>query len=409
MADLVTTPLETSFPGVEVQASVAAGLLRANFPYRPDWEAGATLVILFFTAIWLISILPKLSPTLLILTSILTAQGLIILNLYFWIQARLDLPMASINLMIIGLTLLYLFSGFIKEKQNRQQIHDMFGQYVPSAHIDKMLELPDEFSMNGESKELTVLFSDIRSFTTLSESLSASELKKLLNFYFTPITKVIFEHGGTIDKYVGDMVMAFWGAPVDDPRHRENAIAAALQMIATTEALKPKLHARNLPEIKVGIGLNTGQMNVGDMGSKYRKAYTVLGDAVNLGSRLESLTKFYGVKILLGEDTIKGVEQFRFRFVDRIRVKGKDEAIDAYEPVAESAHLTPELEQSLRQYHQAIEYYHQQHWQDARAILNALNSKSPCKLYQIYLDRIAEFLQNDPGQNWDGAFTHTSK
>jgi len=409
LSDLVTTPLATSFPGVEVQASIAAGLLQDDFPYRPDWEAGATLMTLIVIAFWLILLLPRLPPLLLILTAILTAQAIVILNLFFWIKLRLDLPLASILILIAGLTLLYLLSGFISEKTSRKQLHDMFGQYVPEAHIEKMLMASDGFSMEGESKELTVLFSDIRSFTTLSEKLSATELKKLLNFYFTPITKIIFQHGGTIDKYVGDMVMAFWGAPVEDPHHRKNAIAAALDMIKITEQLKPELRARQLPEINVGIGLNTGFMNVGDMGSKYRKAYTVLGDAVNLGSRLESLTKFYGIKIMLGENTVNGIKQFRFRFIDRIRVKGKDDAINAYEPIGEVSTLSAETEALLQRYQQAIDHYHQKKWQEAKNILEILNTEQPTKLFQIYLQRIEEFLQQPPDESWDGAYTHTSK
>jgi len=273
-----------------------------------------------------------------------------------------------------------------------------------------MLADPDNYSFEGESKELTVLFSDIRSFTTISEGLNATQLKKLLNDFFTPITGIIFDHSGTIDKYVGDMVMAFWGAPIDDDKHRSHAVLAALEMLDKVEALKPEFREQGFPEVNVGIGINTGVMNVGDMGSTYRRSYTVLGDAVNLGSRLESLTKFYGIRLLVGEDTVKDLDEFLLRRIDRVKVKGKDKAVNCYQPMCLLAAADASLRQRVDAYHGALDCYYTKDWGGAQQKLRALLADEPnTLLYQIYLDRIDEHKNAELPPEWDGAFTHTSK
>jgi len=286
----------------------------------------------------------------------------------------------------------------------------MFDQYVPPAHIDSMLDNPDNYTFDGESKDLSVLFCDIRDFTTISEALSATELKKLMNDFFTPITKIIFENNGTIDKYVGDMVMAFWGAPLEDKRHRENAITAALLMLDMVEELNPVFKARNYPEIAIGIGINSGMMNVGDMGSVYRRSYTVLGDAVNLSSRLEGLTKYYGIKLLVGEAAVKDLDGFLMRHNDRVKVKGKIKAVDCYEPICASKQAVAELTERVAAYHKALESYFAQDWDDAENRLKALQEKEPnAKLYKVYLERIEILREEVLPEDWDGSFTHTSK
>ncbi|MDD9896133.1 MAG: adenylate/guanylate cyclase domain-containing protein [Gammaproteobacteria bacterium] len=275
-----------------------------------------------------------------------------------------------------------------------------------------MLEDPDNYTFDGESKELTVFFCDIRDFTTISEALSASELKILLNEFFTPITEIVFKHNGTIDKYVGDMVMAFWGAPLDDPNHRSNAIRATLEILDKVEEMKPFFAEKGYPEIAIGCGLNSGFMNVGDMGSSYRRSYTVLGDAVNLGSRLEGLTKFYGIKFLVGQETARPLmDQFLFRSIDRVKVKGKHEAIECYEPMGELAEVSDEVNARVAEYHTALDAYLQQNWVEAEQKFNALSVKEPdTLLYKVYLKRIYTLLREDTlPEDWDGAFTHTSK
>ena len=244
----------------------------------------------------------------------------------------------------------------------------------------------------------------------MSEALTATQLKKLLNDFFTPITGLIFDHHGTIDKYVGDMVMAFWGAPLDDPDHRGNAVRCALKMLDKTQELKALFLEAGLPEINIGVGINTGLMNVGDMGSIYRRSYTVLGDAVNLGSRLEGLTKFYGVRLLVGAETVTHLEGFLLRTIDKVKVKGKEEAVTCYEPLCEMAEATDWQIEQLKNYHEALDLYYQQAWDRAEEAFGALATSEPgTLLYQVYLDRIAALRGSELQENWDGSFAHTNK
>lgn len=410
LADLRATPVGTQFPGVEVHANIIRSLLSGEFPYRPEWEAGLTLSILVFLGALLSLWLPKLGPVAAITLSSLALATIVSGNFYLWHAHRLDLPIASSCLLILVLTLLNLAYGYLRENASKRLIKGMFNQYVPQAHIDRMLDDPDAYQFAGDSKELTVLFADIRSFTTISEHLSAADLKALLNQYFTPITKIIFDHEGTIDKYVGDMVMAFWGAPLEDEHHAQNGILSAIEMQKATAMLSEEFIARGLPEIKIGVGLNTGIMNVGDMGSSYRRAYTVLGDAVNLGSRLESITKFYGADILVGERTAELCPDLAFSFVDRIQVKGKDEPIGVFQPLGLKSALTREQIEQGSRFDAAYELYLNQQWEEAMQKFYALKAGNPeNKVYQVYIDRISDLRKQELTQGWDGVFRHTSK
>ena len=409
LSDLRATPVGTQYPGVEVHANILDAMLNGGFPYRPEWEAGASAVLMILLGSVLSFWLPRLGPLAAILVSGLAATLVIAGNVWLWVWSRLDLPLAAPLLLLGTLTMFSLGWGFMRESRSRLRLKGMFDQYVPPAHIERMLTDPGAYQFAGESKEMTVLFSDIRGFTSLSEGLPANDLKQLLNSYFTPVTRVIFDHEGTIDKYVGDMVMAFWGAPLDDPQHAAHAVGAALAMQQVTESLAQEFRARGWPEIAIGIGVNTGVMNVGDMGSSYRRAYTVLGDAVNLGSRLESITKFYGVKILVSDSTREQACGFVYRFIDRIQVKGKNEAIDVYEPLCKEGEASPALLAELQHYAQMITCYQAGHWAEALTLLDGLQSDSAQKLYQVYRERIETLQQQPLTENHDGVFRHTEK
>lgn len=407
LADLRATPVGVQYPGVEVHANVLDGILNPHLlKFRPDWWEAATALYLSAVGILLAFLLPRLGPTYMAITGAITFTGTVIGNVLLWTHANMALPMVSSILLILFIVAYNIATGFFSESRQKQQIKSIFNQYVPPAHIDKMLQAPDNVSMDGERKELTVLFSDIRSFTTLSENLSANHLKQLLNRYFDPITECIFTHQGTIDKYVGDMVMAFWGAPLDDKKHAEHAVEAALAMLQITKDLRHTFKQEGLPEIYVGIGINTGEMNVGDMGSTFRRAYTVLGDAVNLGSRLEGLTKYYGVECLVSEHTASQCPNTPFRRIDKVKVKGKHQAVSILEPL-HSSH-TQKLSQ-IAQYHQAYDDYLKQNWDAAETAFKILHQASQEKLYQLYLLRIQELRHTSLAEDWDGSFTHTSK
>ena len=410
LADLRATPVGTQFPGVEVHANIIRSLLSGDFPYRPEWEAGATLTTLVLIGILLSLVLPKLGPVAALITSAVTLGVVIAGNFYLWDQYHLDLPVAAIILLVLTLTLLNLGYGYLRENASRRLLKGMFNQYVPEAHIERMLEDPDAYHFLGESKEMTVLFSDIRSFTSISENLSAADLKNLLNRYFTPVTKVIFDHDGTIDKYVGDMVMAFWGAPVSDEAHAQKAVKAALKMQDITRQLRKEFADEGMPEIHIGVGLNTGVMNVGDMGSSYRRAYTVLGDAVNLGSRLESITKFYNAEILTSEETMKQSPDVLFRYVDLIQVKGKEEPVAVYEPLILRELADNMDHEQVNKMSEASRLYTQQQWDDALELFNQLIQFPEYQaLADMYIRRIAELRISELPEVWDGVYRHTSK
>ncbi len=409
LADLRTTPVGTQYPGVEVHANVVDGLLNGGFPYRPEWEAGATVLSLLLTGLVLSFWLPALGPLAAMLVSAGTAVLLVGGNFWLWTVHGLDLPLAALLLLTISLTTFTLGYGFLRENVSRRQLRGMFDQYVPPAHIERMMNDPEAYQFNGDSKELTVLFSDIRSFTSISESLSASQLKQLLNEYFTPITRVIFEHDGTIDKYVGDMVMAFWGAPLDDHQHAAHAVAAALAMQRETARLREVFAARGWPAVHIGIGINTGVMNVGDMGSSYRRAYTVLGDAVNLGSRLESITKFYGVDILVSEHTCRQAPQFAYRFVDCIQVKGKEEPVAVYQPLGLASELSEAVRLELQVLEQAISAYRSTDWEVAAGLFAQLQQQAPSRLYEVYAERITSLRGQELPAGWNGVYRHQEK
>jgi adenylate cyclase len=408
--DLRSTPVQAVYPGVEIHANVIDAILAKRFLRQPAWALGVDFVITVSLGVVMALVLPALAPVMQLLTTLVVTAGLVGLNLVFWRQG-LVLALAMPLVLIALLATVNMAYGFLVESKSRRKLKEMFGQYVPPQIVHEMSENPKDYGFEGETRELTVLFADIRGFTTLSESLSAAELKKLLNRYFTPMTRIIFEARGTIDKYVGDMIMAFWGAPLQDEQHAIHAIEAALAMLAETERLKQEFMAEGFPEINIGVGCNTGPMNVGDMGSAYRRSYTVLGDAVNLGSRLEGTTKFYGVKLVVGETTrARAGDHFLYRELDLVKVKGKVLAIRVYEPICRFAEAGEEVLQELAAYHQALADFRARRWQEAREAFLALQLSWPDRaIYRLYLDRVANLAASDPGEEWDGVYERKEK
>ena len=273
-----------------------------------------------------------------------------------------------------------------------------------------MNEDPESYIKGAQTREMSVLFSDIRGFTTISESLSASDLSELMNLYLTPMTSIIHTTRGTIDKYIGDAVMAFWGAPLNDPDHAHHAIKGGLAMLERLKGVQEIFQDRGWPEIKIGVGINSGIMSVGDMGSEFRMAYTVLGDAVNLASRLEGLTKNYGVEIIVGQATKESVDDYVFRELDMVRVKGKEQPVSIYEPIAMFDEISAEEEDEMALFHECLQHFRQQDWDTAETILTELNRTYPDRLlYTLYLQRIMAYRADPPGEEWDGVFTHKTK
>jgi len=411
LLDLRSTPVAGSYPGVEVHANMLAGILDGTIKQKPPFVHGADVVQVILGGVLLALALPLLGPMWGSLLALLVAGATLALNMTAW-SAGLVLPLATALSLVI---LLYVFNmawGFFFEARGKRQITGLFGQYVPPELVTEMAQNPENFSMEGESRELTVLFSDVRGFTTISEGLEPRELSQLMNAFLTPLTEVIYRNRGTIDKYMGDCIMAFWGAPVHEPAHAQHAVRAALGMVEALKGLQAEFRARNWPEINIGVGLNTGRMSVGNMGSSIRLAYTVMGDAVNLASRLEGITKEYGVQIIVGDETRGSVPDLICRELDRVRVKGKDIAVAIHEPLGFAGEVDEAILAAARQFDQALAHYRAQRWDEAEAVLRELLATSATsgeKLYRLYLDRVAILRAEPPGPDWDGSFTFKTK
>jgi adenylate cyclase len=409
LMDQRATPVASVYPGVEIHANMIAGILDGSILSQPSWVMGAEMTALLGVGLVLIIFLPLLGPVGGVLLTLVCLSGVLTLNGLAWRQ-HLVLPLASGLALILFLYVWNMTCGFLIEARHKRRITGLFGQYVPPELVAEMSENPDSFTTEAENRELTVLFSDIRGFTSLSEALAPKELAQIMNEYMTLMTRVIHRHRGTIDKYIGDAIMAFWGAPLSDTFHANNALLAALEMQHELRGLRQRFATKNWPQLKSGIGLNTGLMSVGNMGSEFRMAYTVLGDAVNLGSRLEGLCSVYGVEILVSEATRNSVSGVLFREIDRVRVKGKEQPVIIYQPLGQQDGITTEKHLELEQYQQALNLYKKQDWPKALQAFQSLHDRYADEtLYKIYLDRLVYFSLHPPKQDWDGIFAFDHK
>ena len=410
LLDLRSTPVGSVYPGVEIHANLIAGMLDSSIKQRPPFMLGAEVILLLIGGITLSLLMPVLSPLRATLVSILAMLLITGINVLIWSGAGMVLPLASSLLLTMGLFILNMAYGYFVESRSKRQFTELFGQYVPPELVDKMAQDPEKYSMEGKREDLTVLFSDIRGFTTISESLDPHELSAYINEYLTTMSLIIRNNHGTLDKYIGDAIMAFWGAPVADPAHHRNGVITALQMQEKATALNEEFRKRGWPEIKIGVGLNSGVMSVGDMGSKVRKAYTVMGDPVNLGSRLEGITKQYGVGILVGESTKRAVTDIVFREVDRVRVKGKEEPVAIFEPIGLDGQVDKNMLDEIELWHQCLGAYRAQDWDRAESQLVNLHQLNPTLgLYRIFSEKISECRANPPGPDWDGVTKFETK
>jgi adenylate cyclase len=410
LLDLRSTPVQAIYPGVEIHANLIAGILDQNIKMKPAYVIGIEVVVLLFSGLLLVFLMPVLSPFVSALVTGGVLGAVVGTNLALWQEGNLVVPLASALLAIIGLFALNMSWGYFIEARSKRLITGLFGRYVSPALVDEMARNPETVSMEGDSREMSMLFSDVRGFTTISERMDPKELSRFMNEFLTPLTEVIYRHRGTVDKYMGDCVMAFWGAPLADPNHARNAVLAGLEMQATLKGLQARFREKGWPEIKAGVGVNSGQVRVGNMGSQMRIAYTVMGDAVNLASRLEGITKQYGVDMVVGENTRGALPDFLFRELDRVRVKGKDEPVAIYEPLGERAALGPEIQEQVGLFHQALRHYRAQDWDQAELALYNLQKMSlDTELYRIYARRVAYLREHPPGAGWDGVWVFETK
>jgi adenylate cyclase len=411
LQDLRATPVEAAFPGVEVHANIVSALLDHRLLSVPDYAPGYEVLLILAAGLVLAFGLSMLSAPRALLLAAGTIAALTGVNVCLYLGHGLVLPLASALAMTALAFALNMSWGYFVESHARRGLVRLFGTYVPPQLVDEMMVHPDRYSMRAESKPMTVVFCDMRDFTRLSEQMAPAELQAFLNTVFSRLTDVISAHRGTIDKYMGDCVMAFWGAPIDTPDHATLAVRAALGMADAVRDINQAHRASGRPEISVGIGINSGVMSVGDMGSTARRSYTVVGDAVNLASRLEGLSGHYGVEIVASGATRELAPDYVWQELDSVLVKGKAQAVAVFTPLAaRTPEAVEQAQQMLARWAEVLAAYRRQDWAVGRNLLAPLLVADAKKvLYQLYAQRLASMALRPQDPNWDGATRFETK
>jgi adenylate cyclase len=413
------TPLDPGETGAEVHAQLIEQMLLGDSVQRPDWARGVELFFMVGIGIGLLLLLPRVGARWTGLVALAGIAPAIIGSWYAYTDHNwlIDPVFPS----LVG-ALVYLSSSavlFLRTETERRHVRNAFGRYVSPAIVEQLAEHPERLSLGGELRNLTIMFSDIRSFTTISEGLDAHALTHFLNTYLTPMTDTILSHQGTVDKYMADGIMAFWNAPLDDPQHGENACRAALAMRSDLAQLNEKWHAeavaagRDHKEVRAGIGLNTGDCVVGNLGSDQKFDYSVLGDPANVASRLEGQTKTYHVDIIIGELTADQVRHFALLEIDLIQVVGKTQPVRIFFLLGDETVRGTEIFTVLESEHDAmIAAYRARQWDTALAHLESCRTQAPEAIqgvYELYEERINDLRADPPPADWDGVFAALTK
>src|SRR5712672_327065 len=423
LLDLKTTPIDPVMPGVEVHAQVLESALTRAVLSQPNYGIVVELCAAILLGLLVIAFEPMLGPIGLVAVGGLFASLLVGTSWYFYSEQRLLIDFTYPLLSTTAIYLTLIFSSFVREQAQRRQIRSAFGQYLSPALVEQLAQAPERLVLGGEEREMTVMFSDMRGFTSISETYKHDPqgLTALMNRFLTPLTNAILDRKGTIDKYMGDAIMAFWNAPLEDKQHQINACEAALDMLEQVDALnqerelEAKAPDRPFIPLNVGVGLNTGSCVVGNMGSDLRVDYSVFGDSVNLASRLEGQSKEYGFPIIVGSNTaLAAKDRFAILELDFIMVKGKKEpeviyAIAGREDTAHSGRF-----QRLRNLTiETLACYRSRDWEGALAAIERGRRTDDAHalelLYNLYEARIRGYQENPPPEDWNGAFALLTK
>ena len=401
--DLRPTPLDERFPGVEIHATVIDNILQSRPLRRYDW-----MWVFELLGIWLMffimgMVFLKTGP----LPSIFTSLGIIFffnaLAFYLFLKYRVWVILLYPNISLLGLTLLLSFYKYFSEERMKKMVRNAFSKYLSDKLVDIIVKNPEKLQLGGEKREISVLFSDIRGFTSISEKLSPEEIANLLHEYLTPMSEAILQHDGLLDKYIGDAIMALFGTPVWMETHAIKACEAALSMMKKLDELNKYWERTKGLRLKIGIGINTGECIVGNMGSDILFDYTAIGDTVNLASRLEGATKFYGVGIVVSEFTVLKTDgNFLFRELDLVRVKGKEKPVKIYELMGKE--VTEEMRKFTSQFHSALGFYREGKWDSAiEEFKKCLEIYSDDKPSKIYIERCLK-LKEMKIEKWEGIY-----
>jgi adenylate cyclase len=423
LLDVKTTPVAAAMPGVEVHAQILESALANSLLTYPSYAIGAELLVAVLAGLAIIIAAPMFRASIVIALGAVVVAALIGVSWYLYSQYNLLIDF-TYPLMASGFVYLTLiFVNYFQEQKQRQQIRAAFGYYLSPALVEQLARSPEKLVLGGEERRMTVLFSDVRGFTTISEHYKHDPqgLTRLMNRFLTPLTNAIIERNGTIDKYIGDAIMAFWNAPLDDPQQEVNACEAALEMLARADKLNQEFKreadrngGKYMP-LRVGIGLNTGPCVVGNMGSDFRFNYSVLGDTVNVASRLEARTKDYRIPIVVGEATAQNAkEKFATMEIDRIQVKGKTEPETVFTVLGRAELGQDSNFQELRELTAGIlTYYRQQDWTRALEKIDVCRKAAERfgigALYDMYAERIEAFRRHPPPPDWNGVYEAESK
>lgn len=409
LLDLRATPMSASVAGVNIHAEIIDQILSGVSISRPDWAEGMELFAAIILSLLVILPIPFFTVAANVLWAILLVSLVVFTGWWAFtdLQMLLDPVFVSVSVLAslgVGSTVRLLVS-----ENEERFVREAFGRYLAPSLVNQLARNPGELVLGGEDRELTLLFCDIRGFTNLSEGLNPTELTELLNNFLTPMTDVLLQHGATIDKYMGDAIMAFWNAPIDQEGHAESACHAVLEM----QAALARLNAGHSREIKIGIGLNTGECCVGNLGSTQRFNYSAIGDAVNVAARIEALTKQYGIVNLVAETTAAGADDLAKLEIDRVRVVGRTEPISIFTLVGDNIHKQSagfvELEAA---HHRMLSAYHSGELETARQCLSDVKEIAPDNLhalYSVYSRRIEDLQANGVPENWDGVFVAREK
>jgi adenylate cyclase len=423
LLDIKTTPVSAAIPGVEIHAQILESALTKSSLTYPNYAVGVELLVAVFVGLMIIIVAPMLRASIIIALGAIVAAALIGTSWYLYSQYNLliDFTYPLISSALVYLALV--FMNYVKEQKQRQQIRAAFGYYLSPALVEQLARSPEKLVLGGEERRMTVLFSDVRGFTTISEHYKHDPqgLTRLMNQFLTPLTNSIIERKGTIDKYIGDAIMAFWNAPLDDPQQEINACEAALEMLARADRLNQQFKreaeqngGKYMP-LNVGIGLNTGPCVVGNMGSDFRFNYSVLGDTVNVASRLEARTKDYRVPIVIGAQTEQQAkEKFATIEIDRIQVKGKSEPETVFTVLGHAELRQDPNFQDLRELTAGmLRSYREQDWTRALEAIELCRKAGErfgiAALYDMYAERIEAFRRTPPPPDWNGVYEAESK
>lgn len=409
--DLRNTPINPQLPGVYSHINMAH-MLEQGYYYKPSDDSILYSIIMLSVGLFILLTVQYFNNP---IYDIITLASL--LYSYFYIDINYLLPEGyEVRLFFTYFSIISSYSwntflNFRDSNKEKKQIKGTFSKYVAPSVVDEMLSNPEKLKVGGEKRDITCLFSDVRDFTSISEMLTPQELSRCLNIYMGKMTDVVFDTQGTLDKYIGDAIVAYWGAPLDVPNHPQIAVLAAIQMIDLMPEVNAELKSLGFPEFKVGIGLNSGECSLGNMGSDKIFSYTALGDNMNLGARLEALCKYYGSLITISEFTFNRIDPnvIRCRKLDKVRVKGKTEPVEIYEAL-HSTHYFKTNDADWKKYQAAFDMYYDKNFTESLKIFKELHAKYPeDKACKRYIEWNETYIQTPPPADWDGIFTHTTK